>query len=108
MLHNALISLRPIFALMFLAFLFYLRVLYVRRQRRKVGLPDVPFRMFGNGKGIERPGDPADFRRHDLQSLKSPFQHQPKSRTPVVIILYTKLQKAAISTAHSSASIRAA
>ena len=46
MLRNALISLRPIFALMFLAVLFYLRVLYVRRQRRKDGLPDVPFRVF--------------------------------------------------------------
>ena len=34
------------FALMFLALLFYLRVLYVKRQRRKNGLPEVPFRMF--------------------------------------------------------------
>ncbi len=46
MFHNALISLRPMFALMFLALLFYLRVLYVRRQRRKDGLPEVPFRVF--------------------------------------------------------------
>ena len=46
MLHNALISLRLIFGLIFLALLFYLRVLYVRRQRRKNGLPDVPFRVF--------------------------------------------------------------
>jgi cbb3-type cytochrome oxidase subunit 3 len=46
MLHNALISLRPMFALMFLALLFYLRVLYVRRRRRKNGLPEVPFRIF--------------------------------------------------------------
>ncbi len=46
MFHNALISLRPMFALMFFALLFYLRVLYVRRQRRKDGLPEVPFRLF--------------------------------------------------------------
>ena len=46
MLHDTLISLRPMFASMFLALLFYLRVLYVRRQNRKSGLPDVPFRLF--------------------------------------------------------------
>ena len=46
MLHNALVLLRPIFALMFLALLFYLRVLYMKRQRRKDGHSDVPFRVF--------------------------------------------------------------
>jgi hypothetical protein len=45
-LHNTLISLRPMFALVFLALLVYLRVLYVRHQNRKKGLPDVPFRVF--------------------------------------------------------------
>ena len=43
---NVLISLRPMFALIFLALLFYLRVLYVRHQNRKNGRPDVPFRVF--------------------------------------------------------------
>ena len=37
-------------ALVFLALLFYIRVLYVRRQRRRDGLPDVPFRVFVNRK----------------------------------------------------------
>jgi hypothetical protein len=34
------------FALVFLALLVYLRVLYVRHQNRKKELPDVPFRVF--------------------------------------------------------------
>jgi len=45
-LHITLISLRLLFALVFLALMVYLRVLYVRHQNRKKGLPDVPFRVF--------------------------------------------------------------